>query len=283
MSRRLLRRRCAGLVLVCGLAVAARGHGADPEKLEELAAALRRAPDDPALLVAQARLLVEHGDHGVARRNLDRVDALAPGAYPTDDVRGLLLFDEGDLSGAADLLDRAVLRAPAEIEPRLWRARVRRALGRRDAALEDYLAVWRATSRPTGDLTLEVAEALVAGGRTADAAAVLQRGIASVGQVPSLLVRLIDLEVARGRPADALPWAEAMQSRSARPEPWMARRAELLELAGRADEARAAWTQLDAHLARLPNLERGSPALRPVVERVARARASSVTPISPVR
>ena len=39
----------------------------------------------------------------------------------------------------------------------------------------------------------------------------------------------------------------------------MARRAELLALAGRLDEARAAWSALKQHLSSLPNLQRGTP------------------------
>lgn len=251
------------------------GHGAAPDRLEAIASALRAEPDNPALLVEQADLLVEHGDHAVARRALDRADRLAPGRFPTDRVRARLFFEEGLLPESLACLDQAVAAHPDDTEARFLRARVLRATGELQKSLDDYLEACSRTEFVAGDHAVEAADALAEAGKTSEAVSVLTKAVSSQGRMPSLLTRLIDLEIARGRTNEALAWVDAMRERAPRPEPWMVRRAELLAAAGRPEEAERAWTELDAHLRRLPSLERGSPLLRPVTERVARALAAA--------
>jgi len=254
-----------GFLLAGGIAC---GHGALPEKLAQTAEALRRTPDDPRLLVEQAELLVEHGDHALAKNNLERVDVLAPGVFPTDFVRARLSIDEGDLALAEEYLNREVARTSSDPRPLALRARTRFSLGKRAEAFSDYKQAWVTTAHPQGDFVIEVADAFVSGGLVDEAEQVLRKGIEVVGRAPSLLTRLVDVEVSLGRPAEAVIWVEVMQARAPRPEPWMARRAELLAQAGNFKEAREAWVALRDHLSKLPNLERGSPALRSVAERV---------------
>jgi hypothetical protein len=56
----------------------------------------------------------------------------------------------------------------------------------------------------------------------------------------------------------ALAAVDGLQQVAPRPEPWMMRRAEVLEAAGQQAEARVAWQKLRDHLMTLPSLERGT-------------------------
>jgi tetratricopeptide (TPR) repeat protein len=261
-------------------AVPVRGHGAAPDRLAALAAALERTPDNAGLLVEQADLLVEHGDHAVAWASLERAGKLAPEGLPIERVRARLLLDEGRIVEAVAQLDNAVKRSPDDVPALTLRARAHQAQGRRQASLADYRLACAASSGLAGDLAIEAADAFVAAGQPEEAGGVLKKSLRTAGKVPSILVRLIDIEVSLGRPAAAVEWAEVMKSQAPRPEPWMARRAELLALAGKTEEARAAWIELRDRLAGLPSLERGSPALRPLAERIAKALASLPVPPS---
>jgi molybdenum cofactor synthesis domain-containing protein len=59
----------------------------------------------------------------------------------------------------------------------------------------------------------------------------------------------------------ALSRVDAILKNTPQPEQWMAKRAQLLDDAGRKDEARAAWQALLTHIAGIPNLQRGQPAM----------------------
>lgn len=255
-------------------------HGAAPERLAALAVSLEKSPDSAALLVEQADLMVEHGDHAVARRSLDRAEAMGRKDLPIERVRARLLIDEGKLVEAVAHLDKAVAASLADTAALMLRAKAYQSLGKRDESLADYRAVADGLTAPTGDFAIEAADAFVSAGQLEEAGRILKKAVNVSGKAPSLLARLIDIDVALGRPAAAIEWVDAMQQRAPRAEPWMARRAELLAQAGKTDEARVAWTALRDHLAKLPSLERGSPALRPLAERVAKALATLPPPRS---
>jgi predicted Zn-dependent protease len=121
----------------------------------------------------------------------------------------------------------------------------------------------------------EVAAALVRLGHRAEAADLLDRAIVEAGPDPALLLDALDLELSTGRFSAALKRVDALQAGAPRPEPWMARRAEVLAQSGDTAAARAAWLALQRHLAALPTLERGSPALRTVA---AQAQAALALP-----
>lgn len=272
-THRLLRRPLGaflfGLPFLALLPVGAAAHGAIHEQLQALAVALENAPDDPALLFRQAELLVAHDDREAAERSLDRVETLAPGHYPTALPRARLALAAGRPEQAVTVLADH----PGDDTALLLRARAHAALGLHQAARDAYLEIWRRSGAAAGcDLVQEIADAL-AGNSPAEALAVLDTGLHRHGSVPSLLLRALDLDLAMNRHDSALQRVQLLRGLSPRPEPWMARRAEILAQAGRAAESRAAWQALAAHLATLPNLERGTPAMRQLAERARTALA----------
>ncbi|MCE9609116.1 MAG: hypothetical protein K8R23_02695 [Chthoniobacter sp.] len=265
----------AGCVLAL-LAGSAFGHGAYHERLAQLAAELEKTPNDPALHFQLADLNGQHGDWQMSLLNLDRVEELAPGKFPTALLRGQAWLTGGQPAKAKAVLDPLLAAHPECTRAWLFRARAAQRLGDAPGSLADYREALQRTPAPEPDLVQETADALAAHGREKEAAQVLASGIEKLGAVPSLVLRAMDLEIATKDFDAALSRVDAMQKSAPRPEPWMARRASVLAQAGRIDNSRAAWQALVEHLAALPNLERGSHAMSKLAEDARQALAALV-------
>lgn len=126
----------------------------------------------------------------------------------------------------------------------------------------------------------ELCDLLVAAGDVTGALDVLERAVAVHGRSPAFLMLALEIETADRRFDAALGRIADLQRQAPRPEPWMARRAELHASAGRNPEALAAWEALRRHVESLPNLERGIPAVTaPYAEALT---ALGVKPLAPV-
>ncbi len=247
------------------------GHGAAHEKIEQLTAALIENPRDAEKRFALAAALIEHGDWPLAQAHLDRVEEMAPGKFSIDLLRGEAWLASGQPAAAKQALDRFLDAHPGDARALAFRARSLAALGETRAGLADYRAALRHNPLADADLVQETADALAAHGQSEEAILVLTAGLSRLGPVPSLVLRAMDLEIKAGRFEVALTRVDVLQKTAPRPEPWMAKRAALLGQAGRTGEARAAWAMLAAHLAALPPLDRGSPAIGALTEEVRRA------------
>jgi tetratricopeptide (TPR) repeat protein len=259
-----MRRIC--LLVLAGLslllqAVSVCAHEGLHELIDAQEKKVEQAPSDPALRFELANLYGSHGELKLALKNLDHVDALAPGKFLTDFSRAQAFLVVGDFAKAKQALDRQIASHPENPKAWLLRARAEHHLGRDKASLADFREALKRTPSPEPDLIQEVADALATRGFQAEAAQVLAAGIEKLGPVPSLVLRALDLEIATKNFDAALRRVAEMQKNAPRPEPWMARRATILALAGRTDEARAAWKSLSDHLASLPAPERTSSAM----------------------
>jgi len=259
------------LVLSAGPAL---GHGGFHERLAQLAVALEKSPNDPALHFELADVNGQHGDWQMALLNLDRVEELAPGKFPTSLLRGQAWLTGGQPGKAKTALDTLLAGQPEHARGRLLRARAAQRLGDAAGSLADYREALRRTPAPDPDLLQETAGALAAGGFPEEAVRVLAAGMEKLGPIPSLVLRAMEVEIATGNFDAALARVEALRKSAPRPEPWMARRASVLAQAGRIEESRAAWQALVTHLEALPNLERGSHAMSKLAEDARHALAS---------
>jgi tetratricopeptide (TPR) repeat protein len=259
------------LVLSAGPAL---GHGGFHERLAQLAVALEKSPNDPALHFELADVNGQHGDWQMALLNLDRAEELAPGKFPTSLLRGQAWLTGGQPGKAKTALDTLLAGQPEHARGRLLRARAAQRLGDAAGSLADYREALRRTPAPDPDLLQETAGALAAGGFPEEAVRVLAAGMEKLGPIPSLVLRAMEVEIATGNFDAALARVEALRKSAPRPEPWMARRASVLAQAGRIEESRAAWQALVTHLEALPNLERGSHAMSKLAEDARHALAS---------
>lgn len=251
------------------------GHGGLHELIDAQKKKVERAPSDPALRFELASLYGQHGELELALKNLDRVDTLAPGKFPTDLLRGEAWMVAEKFTKAKEAFDRQLVSHPENTRAWLLRARAERKLGQDEASLADYREVLKHTPSPNPDLVQEVADALATRGHQEEAAQVLATGIEKLGKIPSLVLRALDLELAMKNFDAALRRVEEAQKNAPRPEPWMARRAAVLAQAGRIEESRAAWKALADHLSSLPDKERTSTAMTNLAEETRQALASS--------
>lgn len=258
--------RVTHLLAVVGLSLvlqtgAIYGHDGYHEQIDAMARAVEKSPSDPRLRFELAHLHGLHGDVEPALKNLDRVDALAPGKFQTDLLRAEAFMVARQYAKAKEVLDRELVSQPKT--PRAWllRARAERELDQEEASVADYREALRRNSSPDPDIVQEVAGALVAAGKKEEAAEVLAAGIQKLGRIPSLVLRALDLEIETKNFEGALRRIEQARQDAPRPEPWMARRAAVLAQAGQIDESRAAWKALLDHLDALPERERASRAM----------------------
>ena len=235
-------RLVAFVVWFCFIAAGPVGaHGPLHEQIAELNARIDHDPRDAGLYLRRGELYGLHGDCDAALADFDRVARLAPALAAVDLARGKALFRAGRLAPAQDALDRFLAREPDHPDGNVTRARVLVKLGDYQAAVRDYgraIAMWE---RPEPEHYVEWAQAFAALGDLERAVRALDDGIAKLGPIVSLQIPAIDLELAVGRVEAALARVDAIASRAPRPEPWLARRGEILERAGRAAEARRAY------------------------------------------
>jgi tetratricopeptide (TPR) repeat protein len=247
----------AGLSLLLQT-VSAPGHEGLHELIDAQKKEVEKAPSDPALRFELASLYGSHGELDLALKSLERVDGLAPGKFQTDLVRSQAYGVVGDYRNAKEALDRQLASHPEN--PRAWllRAGAKQHLGQDKESLADFREALKRTPSPDPDLIQEVADALAKQGFHDEAAAVLAAGIQRLGHIPSLVFRSVDLEISTKNFDAALRLIDEAQTDAPRPEPWIARRATILEQAGRSEESRAAWKALADRLASLPERERTS-------------------------
>ena len=259
-----------GLTLVLQ-AASVFGHEGLHELIDVQEKKTEKAPSDPAVRFELANLYGSHGELELALKNLDRVDALAPGQFLTDLLRGEAFVVAGKFAKAKEAFDRQLLSHPESSRTWLLRARVERQLDQHAACLADYREALKRTTAPDPDLVQEVADALATHGCQPEAAQVLATGIEKLGKIPSLILRALDLDIAMKNFDAAICRVEEAQHDAPRPEPWMARRALVLAKAGRTEESRAAWQALAEHLASLPERERTSRAMSNIAEEARQA------------
>ena len=91
------------------------------------------------------------------------------------------------------------------------------------------------------------------------------------GQIPSLQLKLLEIEVEAERFDKALTRLVAIESSASRKEPWMEKRAIILAQAGSIAESQAAWRALIVHVASMSPAERDSHAMTLLTERARQA------------
>ena len=238
------------------------------ESLDARVAQLDRVLQESSLSTAPARvrraeLLRRAGRFTAALDDLQRVRREWPQTPELELGFGRVFFDLGYYSLAAERLDRQLAGGTFEEEALRWRAKARLALGRSADSLADLDRLARECERADPQLELERARlALQLDPSGAAALARLDEGLARLGALPVLLLAAIDIEQARADYAAALERLAPLLAAADRQEGWLLRRARLLTLAGRLDEAGATLDASRRALARLAPRLRQSAAMR---------------------
>ena len=273
MGRKIVNlRSLVGLVVIVLVGVVSvSAHDGLHEQIAEVTARIRRDPKNAALYLKRGELYRLHRDWTRAAADYDRAARLRPRLAEIDFARGRMLFEAGRLRPAQIALDRFLHGQPEHLEALITRGRVLVRLGQHAAGARDFTEAIARSPEP--ELFLERAQALSAGGAAHldEALRGLDEGIAKHGPLVTLQLYAIDLELRRKHYDAALARLETVAAQSPRRETWLARRGEILTLAGRAHEARAAFAAALAAVESLPASRRRT---RAVTELEARLRAA---------
>jgi predicted Zn-dependent protease len=137
-------------------------------------------------------------------------------------------------------------------------------------ASRDYTLAIAASPEPGPELFIERAQALSNEGPeyTAEALHALDEGVKRLGQLVTLQLLAIDLEMKQKNFDGALARLDQVAEKSPRKESWLVRRGEILIQAGRPDEAKKAFQSALAALESLPPTRRNVPAMLELQRRI---------------
>lgn len=238
------------------------------EQIADITARIAAAPADASLYLRRGELHRIHGDRGEAMADCDRSRRMDPGLAAAELCLARTLLDAGEAGRSLGHLDRFLKARRTSVEGWMTRGRAESHLGRHLEAAGDFtraLAQYDLGHRlPEPDCYLERARELAAAGspHLDEAVRGLDEGVQRLGPIVSLQLPAIDLELELGRYDAALARLDTIAARAPRREGWLARRATILEKAGRTAEARVACTEALAAIAALPPARRSVAAMR---------------------
>jgi tetratricopeptide (TPR) repeat protein len=221
---------------------------------------------------SNASLYLERGAlYRVARRwdaalaDLERAAALDPTRIDVDRLRAVVLLALARHREAEAASTRYLTHTPSDHETLTVRARARVALGRYREAAADFTAAL--ATRPLPDLYIERARAERARGAAGLPAARrgLEEGLARLGSVITLELEALELELASRAYDEALARVDKLAGGAPRKDSWLRRRGDILERAGRREEAAESYRAALAAATSLPVWTQQAPATRALI------------------
>jgi hypothetical protein len=230
-------------------------HGDLHEQIVRLTAQLSLEPNNAVLRHKRGELHRAHGDYTSALQDYALAEQLDPELTVVHLSRGRALLEMSRHAEARVALDAFLGRESRHVEGLLLRARARARLAERTPvstqaarlrheADQDYAAALTHSRDPLPDLFLERAENLDAAGEPARALEVLAQGMGRLGSLIVLEQAALALERRLARYDAALQRIDRLLAQAERKESWLSVRAEVLDSAGRPQEA--AWARAGA-------------------------------------
>jgi tetratricopeptide (TPR) repeat protein len=218
-------------------------HADRDETLARLDARIAEEPTDPVLWSDRAVHERQRGNFARAHQDLAR--AIELGLDPTlaKRDRGLIWFDEGRFEDAEASLRAAREQSPDDPPILLAHARALAALERWLEASDTYTRLVELAPNAGPDVQLERIAAVETAGGVESALKAAEAALATLGPAPALEEKALELELRSGQVDAALARLDRMNSGPAQRDILLLRRAEILEEAGRSEEARAAYAQ----------------------------------------
>jgi predicted Zn-dependent protease len=258
-------------------------HGDLHLQIQEVTKTIEKDPRNAELYLKRGELHRAHQEWDAAQADYDHAHVLDPKMSVVDLARGRMFLEANWPISAKVALDRFLAIYTNHVEGLTARARTLVKLDQRLAAARDYTAAITHAAESRPELYLERAQALTTegGAHLDEALKGLDEGVKKLGPLVTLQLYAIDVELKQKRFDAALSRLERIAAQSPRKETWLARRGEILQQAGRTEEARAAFQSALVAIDKLPPARRHVPAmvelekrLREAIEALAKEESS---------
>jgi predicted Zn-dependent protease len=220
-------------------------HPGIDEQIAHVTSLIEERPREANLFLRRGELHRIHRDWKKAEADLLKARELDPELAAVDLCIGKLKLEEGKPADSKAALDLYIAKRPHDADAQAYRGRALTKLGKYVEAAESFsLAVANMPNdRPRPEYYFERAQALEAAGisHLDEALRGLDEGMRRLGDPVVLQDYAIELELKGRRYDAALARLDQLAARSQRKETWLIRRGEILEVAGRYDEARSAY------------------------------------------
>lgn len=256
-------------ILACGALFTSNlsAHGDIHVQIHLINPKIKKSPS-AELHVKRGDLYRLDGDYVAALADFQRAEKLDPKLDTIYLGRGRTLFEAGRHKEALPPLDHLLEMKPDHPDGRILRARVHAASGDSVSALRDYDHVVATVPSPSPDCFLERSAALTKLHRPQDALRGLDEGISRLGNLQALQLAALEIETGLKLYDAALVRSDQAMAPLQRKEQWLTRRGEILQSAGRSEEATATYTAALAAIRALPPNPRAAKPTRELESRL---------------
>ncbi len=234
-------------------------HTSIDKKIATITKLIEQSPDNAQFYLTRGELYRIHKEWSKAIMDFNRAAKLEMGFPEVDFYMGRVFLESDQPKKAEKALKNFIGCVPDHSRARILRARALLKLGRGKEASEEYTHAIELHSKPGPELYLERAKILAEEGdaNVDEALEGLDAGLQKLGQLVSIQLFAIDLEIKKKRFNDALCRLEQIAEQSQRKETYLVLRGEILEKAGRIDEGFEAYTEALSAIQNLPtNLQK---------------------------
>lgn len=260
--------------ILAGMPGVVAAHGDLDEQIEAVALQIMQQPGSAVLYLKRADLHRFHGDPVAAAADYDVAAGLDPALSAVHLGRGQLHVAEGRFAAAREALDLFLSENPHHAQGYLLRARAKALENKHLPAAEDFARAIQLSATPEPEHFLGQAKSLAAAGPEHVTAALvaLENGISKLGNVVTLGLQAVEVEVQLGRYDEALARLEKMKKAGVRQEFWLERQGDVLRLAKRHAEAEAFYLAALQALQLQPPRIRNTQSTKLVEERIQQKR-----------
>lgn len=261
------------------LALPLTAHPDPKHTLEHLEEHLKETPDNPQLLAQKVELLMDTEHLDLARPVCDRLLEVAPGKREFLLLEAQVTLEERDTASALEKTRAVTATNPDFAAGWKFLSRVEEESGNREAAIAAMLHSLSVNPKPAPSDVLTCAAWLRERAKPGDietAISEIDKGLAKLGVLSGLHYQAIELELPLGHYDSALRRIDALTARFRPSADLSLRRAEILEKAGRYDEAAAACDSALALMDALPASRKKADAFKTRFDEIAMRKQANL-------
>jgi len=237
------------------------GHGTLHEQLSNLSREIAKSPDSAELYLKRGEVYRNHKDWKKAATDYEKARALKSELPGLDLADARLYYDSGRYGMAKASVNKHLNLHPQDENARHLRAKILVGLKQWEDSIGDYTFFIANSKAPQPQAFIDRADAQVHAGKPADAITGLEEGIERLGPLISFQEAAIRLELQAKRYDQALARVESVLNTLSRKEQWLAKKGEILETAGKREEAKQTYLQVLKEIEGLPASHQGSKAM----------------------